>query len=295
LYSIIFNSPKENLIHFYILSDNIREESKFKILSLKKDFSNFEIEFINVDSDKLDELKSDKILSRAVYSRIYIPDLLPGVDRIIYLDCDTIVLGDINKLWSVDLEDFMIGAVNTPDLIFNKFYFRSVLNIDNSYGYFNSGVLLLDLKKMRENKFIDEIRKIFNHQKEGLFRLSDEQALNQYFYAKWKKLDIRWNKSIVFNYKLSFYNKEEKKQFLSRPYIIHYVGKKPFNVLWIRGFYKEYFSYFNKTILRTEYSKYRIVSFKLDFRVFVQNLISTILPQPITLKLFYFYYKQKYE
>ena len=92
---------------------------------------------------------TEKHLSAAIYYRLYAATFIPSAERLIYIDCDTLVVGDIEKLYNTDLKGMCIAAV--PDGNAKKHIERLKLE-----RYINSGVLLMDLKAFREQHIEDE-------------------------------------------------------------------------------------------------------------------------------------------
>ncbi|MCK7489743.1 MAG: hypothetical protein MZU79_05535 [Anaerotruncus sp.] len=81
-------------------------------------------------------------VTSAAYLKFDLPDLIPNQDKVLYLDGDIIIQKDLSDLFEINIKDYYAGAVKDIGLIDND------LNIKN---YFNSGVMLLNLKLMREN------------------------------------------------------------------------------------------------------------------------------------------------
>lgn len=134
-------------IKFYFLSPEnniVQEQDRKKILELKK-IQDFDYEFINISMDEYKGLPYDRKITKAAYNRLLIPKILSfKIEKAIYLDSDIIVIDDIIKLWNFDITNYLLAAV--------KDYERTNPNI----SYFNSGVLLLNLKELRIFKFYDK-------------------------------------------------------------------------------------------------------------------------------------------
>lgn len=137
-------NSKEDTIKFYFLSpedNSISEKDRKQILELKK-IQNFDYEFINIAMDEYKGLPYDRKITKAAYNRLLIPKILNhNIEKVIYLDSDLIVIDDILKLWNYDITNYLLAAV--------KDYERTNSNI----SYFNSGVLILNLKELRTFDF----------------------------------------------------------------------------------------------------------------------------------------------
>lgn len=157
-----------------------------------------------------------------VYARLCIPYFLPKhIKKAIYLDADTLVVHDIKNLWDINIQGYGIAAVidrsETVDSSWAGIPNYAELGIPGKSKYFNSGVLVIDVEKWRDN---DVPNAIFQCVEKNLRYASypDQYGLNVYFANQWYELDRRWN---------SFAQCD-----LPDPYIIHFIGRKPI--------YKEY-------------------------------------------------------
>lgn len=101
------------------------------------------------------QLHTRDYFSKSTYYRLFIPQLFPELDKGLYLDSDLVVRGDISRLYDTELGDNLVGAV--PDGIIGtidelRLYALNRLRLESSQ-YFNAGVLLMNLKAMRESGF----------------------------------------------------------------------------------------------------------------------------------------------
>ena len=136
----------------------------------------------------LPELQLAEHLTPVTYYRLLLPRLLPERDeRVIYLDCDILVNTDLGELWEHPLGDRSLAAVADPE-----FQSWARLGIDPSGGYFNAGVLLLDLAAIRRDQSFDAALRFSQEHPEAL-TWSDQCALNKVFSQQWATLDTRWN------------------------------------------------------------------------------------------------------
>ena len=122
------------------------------------------------------------------YSRLWVSDFFPtNADRVLYLDVDMVVVGSIVPLWNMDLGGALMGAVDIPGS--DRGVTRLGMRAED--GYFNAGLLLIDLAQWRatraEEIVIDYVRE---HPDEVL---GDQDALNACFYGCTKRLDYKWN------------------------------------------------------------------------------------------------------
>lgn len=180
---------------FYILDGGISKENQEKIYVLKEKFNNFSIEFINIDVDK--EFKSinyknNEYISISTYNRFLIPHLKPELEKVLYLDVDIVVLGDIAKLYSIDLENYALGAAWDKSRILYNTDTKDPMELSDNYKYFNAGVLLIDIKKWNKNNIVNKLFAIEKKYGEKVLH-ADETLLNKYFDNNYKIFDIKFN------------------------------------------------------------------------------------------------------
>ena len=191
--SICYNT--QHFINFYILDSNIKVFNKNRIKNLTKKFKNCTIEFIKIDIDKyFSNFKTNKQWNINTYFRFLIPELKNNIDKVIYLDCDIIVLDDIIKLYNENLGDKIIGAV--PEYHYTTFTLlnnvKNKCNIDCKHKYFNAGVMLINCEKWRQNDITKKLFKIEKKYRDKLMFL-DQDVLNKCFECDYKELHIKYN------------------------------------------------------------------------------------------------------
>jgi lipopolysaccharide biosynthesis glycosyltransferase len=157
------------------------------------------IEWLDAETDYLrDAPKGLSHLSRATYLRFAIGRLISqSVRRIIYLDCDLLVVRDITPLWDMPMEDntiravrdFWTPAVGQPNALA---YCISEIGIDPSHPMFNAGVLLIDLDAYRQEHVEDRCVEFIGRWAKHI-RSADQDALNGVLWNRWKPLDFQWN------------------------------------------------------------------------------------------------------
>ncbi len=133
--------------------------------------------------------------SSAVYLyRFFIPRLFPVYEKAVYIDSDTILTGDIGELFDIDLGESVIAAMVDPKVTVIK-EFRDY--VDNAVGvphdeYVNSGVMLMDLKKMRKIHYLSTLVDLINQYDADLVA-PDQDYLNVILCGQIKHLDGCWN------------------------------------------------------------------------------------------------------
>ena len=183
----------KSFCNFYILDGGISEENKEKICELKQQFNNFSIEFFKIDTDKyFKNFITESYITMAAYYRLIIADLFPHLNKVLYLDVDIIAKGDISELYKIDLGESVLGAVRDQG---DKQYIAKLkknIEMDDSSNYFNSGVLLINLKKWREQNIT---QKLFSIEKKyrGKLLCNDQDVLNKAFENNYKMLPQKFN------------------------------------------------------------------------------------------------------
>ena len=196
--SMIQNASKEYNYRIIVLYKELNEENRAKIAKLKEE--NFKIDFIYMK----DELKAitDREENRlrcdyftlTIYFRLFIPEMFPEYDKGIYIDSDVVVPGDISKMYNIDLGDNIVGAcqdksvVDVPEL---ANYMEQAVGVDK-YQYVNSGVLLMNLSKMREKQFSKRFLDLLNKYHFDSVA-PDQDYLNAICNGKILYLDSSWD------------------------------------------------------------------------------------------------------
>lgn len=237
LRSLIDNTSNENKYAIKILYTSVTDENKEKIKKYEKE--NISIEFVDLNK-QLNEIK-EKLYTRNYYSnttyyRLFLPELYPQYDKAIYIDSDTVCLSDIAELYNTDMGDNLIagipdGVIQAIDIF--KDYVERVVGVADYNNYFNAGVIVMNLKELRDYKFEEKF--IYMLEKIKFEVAQDQDYLNRLCKGRVKILDYSWNRMPVMG-------KTEGKINL-----IHYnLGAKPWyfdNVV-----YQEYFwEYAKKT------------------------------------------------
>ena len=231
--SILSNACGDDILHFYILDGNISDESRSKILTLTK-IKNCKIDFSKVDETKLEiykQINTHEYITLPAYYRLILSELLPDVDKIIYLDCDIVVNTSLKDLFEADLGENIIAGVLDARVKHKKKWKNS--------KYINSGMIVFDLDKIRKENIE---QKFFEYTKQNIDKIEtgDQDVINFTLKDRIKILPDEWNVQVSgFASRTSFTN---------HPKIIHYIGcDKP----WVFGsctFFKDlYFKYLQMT------------------------------------------------
>ncbi|TXI10305.1 MAG: glycosyltransferase family 8 protein [Rhizobium sp.] len=127
---------------------------------------------------------------QVVWFRVLLPDLLPDVDRVLYLDADTLVLQSLLPLWQLDLSGLPFAAVQ--DVISPAHaHVPAQIGLKHADEYFNSGVMLMNLDEMRSSNFHARMQAL--DRKRFVAGFPDQIALNAVAMGRWLRLHPKWN------------------------------------------------------------------------------------------------------
>ena len=232
LKSIIDNVSKQNRYEIKVLYTSVTEENKKKIEEYQTE--NVGIEFVNL-SYKLQEIQEKlytrNYFSNTTYFRLFIPELYPEYDKAVYIDSDTITLVDIARLYNTEMGDNLIagipdGAVQAIPIF--QDYVEKVVGVSNYNNYFNAGIIVMNLKALREYKFQEKF--LYMLEKIKFEVAQDQDYLNRLCKGRVKLLGFEWNRMPAMGEQEGELN------------IIHYnLGCKPWyfdNVLYQEHFWK---------------------------------------------------------
>lgn len=195
--SALENKNWDTKLNFYILlSDKVTQENKGYMLNLQNKYNNCTVKLIDMQSS-YSEVSVVRHLSSAAYYRLRLDSLLPNVDKILYLDGDTIVMKDLQDLYGTNVDDYYIaGALDLDAALIRGDDYVKQIGMKSCDQYINSGVLLMNLSKIREDnleiKFDDFIAKYHNPENRiGIFH--DQDVLNAVCYDKIFVLPLKYN------------------------------------------------------------------------------------------------------
>ncbi len=168
LNSAIKNASNDRQYRAIVLHQGLNEQNLKKLKALES--NNFKIDLtpMKANFEALDDRMSNRLrcdyFTLTIYFRLFIPSLFPQYDKAIYIDSDVVLTDDIAKLFDIDISDNFIGACNDlsiadiPPLVA---YTENAVGVKKE-EYINSGVLLMNLKKMREYNFEGHFLNLLN-------------------------------------------------------------------------------------------------------------------------------------
>ena len=247
--SVLCNSNLRDTYHFYILASGITTKNKKKLDKLKK-IRDFTIEYPYIDYAKLEifkKVKRSKWVPLDTFNRLLMPDLLPNVDKALFLDSDIVVLQDIAALYATDVSDCFIAGVE--DL--NYAGLVRMLGYSNEYTYINSGVYLMNLDALRKNNYYQHIVDVVN-QEYMKYTVAEQCVINSCFHEHIKLIPHKWNMYHIFLYRPQYnfipYNIDAWNDGFRNPAIVHFVGPdKPWSYDSKHPYRNQYLKYLRKT------------------------------------------------
>lgn len=243
--SVIERRSENFFYDFILLHSGISEEAQYMVASIAKGIDNVSIRFVEVTSDlsKYSYNFREGYTQESFY-RIVMMDILSSYDKAIYLDCDVIAVSDVAELFQMDLGDNLVAAARDIDGISNWYfdhdgrrnYISDIMGLKDPEEYFQSGVVLFNLKELRNTFQIQEIIEVTCAPQ---IVWGDQDALNILCNGRVKYLGLEWN--TIVNYRgvqinnLFVYGPpcllQEYLDARRQPKIIHYAGTKPWNEL----------------------------------------------------------------
>lgn len=288
IYSLLESNKQMEQIKIYIIDNNLENTSKNIFIELIKKYKR-EVVFISCQEICKDLQKNNKFPVSA-YARLFIQDYVDE-DKIIYIDCDTAINGNLKELWDIDLNDNWVAGVQDP----LPEYLKDAIEMEEKDKYINSGVLVINLKKWREIDFKKlSIKYIENHGKNVVHH--DQGIINgickghiTYLHPKFNlmpEMITMTSKQLKKIYKMKdFYSQEELDVAKNAPIIIHYIAKfynRPWFIECTHPYKEEFLKYYkllggkliNKQLnLKVKLRRFMFKYFPFCFYVILERIL----------------------
>lgn len=180
----------------------------------------------------------------SAWYRILLPKVLPDVDRVLYLDSDLLILGALDALYGTDLGNGCLAAVTQPTLPEVLPRLQATLGLPDADSYFNSGVMTLDLTRLRDAGCVEQVL-AFIHDGRGPMPWADQDPLNAVLHARRVHLGPRWNlMTPLFELPPSMlpWSETEILDAIRDPAVIHFIGEyKPWHYRCKHPYRQQYF------------------------------------------------------
>lgn len=201
-------------------------------------------------AERLEGFPATRRHSYEIWYRILLPELLPELPRVLYLDADTLVLQSLSALWATDLGDCIVGAIHNPLYPWSSTRFLNTLSLKSAADYFNSGVLLMNLDQWREEHVTDQLRAFVTAHPEAML-WPDQNALNAVLRDRWLRLSATWDAQDVYFHLASARLptvSEDVRKIRSDPAVVHFIWPfKPLEYLCKHPYRGHFFRHLRQT------------------------------------------------
>ena len=216
LKSLQANAPAA--VTVYCIFDQLSLKSRELLSSLFTN-SSITIQLIEFYNRVLPQLpiKQNDHVSSAAFFRIWLPQILPGLKQVLFLDTDMIINGDISYLFKVQLDAHAVAAVEDLAMPAEK---KTALSMKSSAAYFNSGVMVMNLEYFRNHQLTEKVAGFISEFPQ-LCEFWDQDAFNAVINGDFYKLPLKYNVQTGF---YSLTNNPLVEEALNHPVIIHYTG-----------------------------------------------------------------------
>ena len=280
----IFEHNKDNKIRVHILTNGFSEENKLRFQKTAEKYNQI-IDIYIIDEKLLEGLPIiSKRFSIMTYARLFFHDILDkSIDKVLYLDSDIYVAGNIVDLWNTDITDYAVGAI--PDVCADDICDQN--RIETYTPYINAGVLLMNLAKWREKNFT---YKCIDFALTKKTQMQDQDAINAVMGDNMYYLNMKYNLMIYYyqnpTSKLRLHKKRwsELEEAKKNPSVLHYTAA-------IKPWHKEYDlpkqDIYIDMIRKSQWSDYKIKYRNTGIQLLKYYIFNTLVKlKPIILKSF---------
>ena len=213
--SVLENHPDAQ-VRFYIFSSDLSAENLLMLQKLQTKYKNFTVQKVNVPQQAFNNLHLNiEYISVETYYRYLIADLLPDLDKILYLDADLIIDKNISDFYNTDLGNYYLAG--TEGLYVTESGHKPNIGLTDNDTYINAGVLLMNLKQMRQNKLGSKLLEA-TQELQNKIKYQDQDIINIVCKGKILTADSIYN--------FTQHNIKREKSKIKTARIIHYTGRK---------------------------------------------------------------------
>lgn len=254
MYSACANNPDSNIDFHIVVDESVSDNDKNDLADTISRFEGKRALFYHVSSHVYDKMPliNSKWLSHATYYRIFLPEILPDtVSKVIYMDGDCIVRHSLMPLWRTDISKKAIGAVfNAFEGDINRY---NRLQYSPELGYFNAGVLLINLDYWRKHHVVNSLTEFICRYPERI-AFEDQDVMNVVLKDSKKSLPPKYNfQTDMLRCTPCFYYwkyENEVKEAIANPVIIHFTSREKPWYKYMRNphpYRRSYIKYQNQT------------------------------------------------
>ena len=236
--SLLENNTHSKII-VHILYSDLSDKTILRLSVFEKRYPNAKIVFHKIESARFKDFQINiPHITKETYFRYLISDIITDSNKVLYLDGDTVVNGEISELFNIDLTGFYCAGVR--DIYIEQIGYKKEIGLTESELYINAGVILFNLEEIRKSSIV---KKLFKLSAESDFKFQDQDVINVAFKGKIKELDC------IYNFKRAHQKAFPKKVKLVK--IIHYVGpNKPWKKFSLNRLKRLYFKYEKISLFR---------------------------------------------
>lgn len=246
----VFENNKEESFTAHIIARDLSETEREILTRLAARYNN-QVCFYEPDIKLLEGFtirKFSKRISMATYYRCILSELIPAdIDRLLYLDCDIVVLGDLRPYWNTPIDHVGVAAVEDMGCREPERY--EILKYPMEDSYFNAGVLLINLAYWRQHDIAHACIDYFHKYPERIL-FNDQDLLNSVLHKDKLLVDLKWNVQDAFYRRPKVMDENWKNRFakvLKNPVILHYTNRKPWEYDSQHPLRQAYFTYLDMT------------------------------------------------
>lgn len=231
----LVRNHSETPLELHIITDGLTSKEKAKIRTRVSN-AGHRLTFYEVDPSRVKHFMVSGEWTSVVYYRLLFSTLIHrSIRRLLYLDCDIVAIKSLWSLYTIELDGYPVGAVYD-----NYVKKQSYIGISTEGEYFNSGVLVIDLEKWRDQQISE---KAFNYLLTHPDRILyvDQCALNAVLISNWKKLEPRFN--LMYSFFPQDMDKTQLREFINNGVVVHFTLQRPWNMLCKNRLRKLYFHY----------------------------------------------------
>lgn len=246
----LFDNTPEFRFKIFIITDGISAQNQTKLAEFL-DSRNQSFSLVTVDESIFVNAPVSQHISLAAYFRILIPELIDNsIEKVLFLDSDMVIHQSIAPLWNTDISQYSHAAIENPRTDAD---YKHNLGISENSSYFNSGVLLINLRIWRQLNVQQKSIEFINQYPEKI-HYWDQDALNFVLENQWLRAESQWNAHTAFFKGLPAeelgVTPEEYHQTRHNPAIIHFTGGgscKPWHYSCTHPFKDIYYKYLRQT------------------------------------------------
>lgn len=278
--SLLDNNKHFDDIQIYIIDNEISKTNKDKLIDIINKYER-KIYFVDFNEYKNRlKLNMQWNISISSYARLFVSSMLPhNLDKVLYFDCDTVIVNRLDELWNTNMNKYYVAGV--ADTVSNST--KSAVGIVSDGKYINAGMLLINLKRWREDNIEDKFIEFININN-GRVTHHDQGVINGVLHNKLKIIPPKFNlmtvyytmkrEDIISYYKIDseFYSEDIIQESLKNPVYIHFTPgftTRP----WIKGCKHPKKQIYLDYLEKTPWKNAKLEKDKSKFRVKVINLM----------------------